>query len=74
MEPIRRFDAHYTELPDEDERECPNEKCTDGVIHGIDANGSEVMEKCPDSSHWSSEIRKQIKDDFVWECMREEML
>ena len=31
--------------------DCEDKNCSDGIVHGWDANGSEIVEACPDPVH-----------------------
>lgn len=55
-----------------DERECDVKDCEDGIVYGVDANGSEVSKPCESLVHLTAEEAKQIDDDFKYEMMREE--
>jgi len=74
---MENFGKHYSrwlDPRDVDERECDVKDCEDGLIYGLDANGSEVTSKCPSEVHWTPEERQQVKDDFTYDCMRDMQL
>lgn len=59
MEPNCTPKRYYD--PPEDDL-CPND-CDDGVIHGTDANGSAVEEKCDHECHWTPYEREAMWAD-----------
>lgn len=77
MEPIHPRSGYY-DPPEIAERGCSNPKCSDGWIHGLDADGCEVSELCLDRAHMTEadlELAAQIeRDDALYDAMKDGLL